>query len=108
MDDKILNNLDINAQIIPGYAAAGLILGMKIELIKKQLLDSLQHKVIDNKFVINSTPIHEYRNTDTVLYFSNDILVQIGLIGNYKGKLDCRLGLGDLARDFEAFVWTNY
>ena len=76
-DRKII--IDFDGEIIPGHGAAGLVLGTNRIEIDKRLLDS----------------------DDITLHFEEDMLTQIGVTGDYKGKLISNLGLGDLVSDFE-------
>jgi len=93
--------IDLNAPIIPGHGAAGLTLGIKKSEIDKYDLDSFKSKEIVNEYVLTKDKSFEYWTNDIVLFFTNNELTQICLTGNYKGKLDSDLGLGDLVKDFE-------
>lgn len=98
---KNIYKIDENAPIIPGKSAAGFTLGIKKSDIDKQVLDLFEFIEIYNKYLPECPPLHEYRTKDLILHFYENKLTQIGLIGNYKGKLDDNLGLGDLVKDFE-------
>lgn len=98
--------IDLNAAIIAGKSAAGFILGINKEDIDKQVLISFEFIEIYNKYLPDYPPLNEYRTKDVILHFHENKLTQIGLIGNYNGKLDNNLGLGDLVRDFEV-VYGN-
>lgn len=100
LNDK-KHQIDLNAKIVPGQSAAGFTLGTKKNDIEKQVLDSFEFIEIHSKHSSNFPPLHEYRTTSLILHFNQDLLTQIRLIGNYKGKLEANLGLGDLVKDFE-------
>lgn len=93
--------IDLNALIIPGQSAGGFSLGLKRDDIEKQILDSFEFSEIYNKYLPDFPPLLEYQTEDLILHFDKDELTQIGMIKNYKGKLESNLGLGDLLKDFE-------
>lgn len=93
--------IDLNAPIVPGHSAAGFTIGMMIRDIDAEVLGSFRFTEKINKYISDLPPLHEYSTDDIILYFNRDKLTQIGLMGNYKGKLETNLGLGDMVRDFE-------
>lgn len=101
MIQKHKYQIDSNAPIIPGQSAGGFSLGLKKSEIENHVLDSFEFREIYNKNLPDFPPLHEYRTENIVLHFEKDTLTQIGLINNYKGRLDSNLGLGDLVKDFE-------
>ncbi len=94
-------DIDLNAEIIPHLSARVLELGILITDIEQQLLDKFDNKEIYNKYLPDFPPLIEYSTNDIILHFYENKLNQIGLIGNYQGKLKSNLGLGDLVRNFE-------
>ena len=71
--------------------------------IDKRVLNKFKYRENYNEYVPNQPPLIEYRTDEIVLHFYDNKLNQIGLIGNYNGKLESNLGLGDLVESFEKY-----
>jgi hypothetical protein len=93
--------IDLNAEIIPYKSAGGFELGIMKNDIDKKELAKFEYNEIINKYLPEHPPLIEYKTEDIILHFYENKLNQIGLIGNYAGKLKSNLGLGDLVKDFE-------
>lgn len=62
-----------------------------------------------SSFWVDGPPRHsKWINEHIVLWFTNDILSQIGLTYGYTGKLSSGLGIGDLVSEFEAIYGGMY
>src|SRR5690606_10872348 len=94
------NQIDFLAPIIPGKSAGGFELGMKKDEINNKVIESFAREVIKNKYVPDIS-LTRFSSKDLILFFTNGILDQIGVVGNYKGKLESGLGLGNYVHEFE-------
>jgi hypothetical protein len=91
--------IDLDAPILPGRGAAGLMLGDQIESVLAECPDVFDAEEIVNPYTpVNTT---RYRSPSVSLLEENGQVVQIMIHGNYRGKLDCQIGLGSTIADIQ-------
>ena len=93
--------INLKAEIRPHKGAGGFVLGTMISEIKKEVLSQFERKEIHNKYLPNHPPLIEYTTKEIILHFYENKLNQIGMIGNYAGKLHPNLGIGSIVSQFE-------
>jgi hypothetical protein len=92
--------LNLTAKIIPGESAGGFTIGMKIDNIPAEKLSYFEVKNM-LKFSEIVENHRRFISDNLVLYTTDNIITQIGVFGNYLGKTDEDLGIGNLVVEFE-------
>jgi len=90
-----------DAPILPGKGAAGLILGEQIETLLAKYPDVFGAEEIVNPYV--AVNVTRYRSPSVSLWEENGHVFQVMVHGDYRGKLDCQIGLGSTIADIQSF-----
>lgn len=91
--------IDLDAPIIPGKGAAGLVLNAQIEPILEENPGVFKSEKIVNSFVpVNLT---RYRSPAVDLWEEDGCIVQIMVHSEYQGKLDSKIGIGSTVADIQ-------
>lgn len=96
------NPFDIEAPIIPGKSAAGLVLGLSIHELGKDALKNWQSWIIEADYITYQKGRRNLSRQETIVYssqnytlfFEKQILTQICVSGNYQGKYQQIFGVG--------------
>lgn len=95
--------IDFTAPIVPGYAAGGVILGMRIEnILQDTEIPFSSHRV--SVPGVGDLGTVEYRSDSIYLWARQGIIWQIMVRGDYQGKTAEGIGIGSTFEDIRKLI----
>ncbi len=87
--------IDLNAPIIPGKSAAGILLGSDVHYVLGSSQSSVEEQRLTDK-------LHLHDFGAVKVWSSNHVVSQIGVFFGYAGTLNSKIGIGTTIADVES------
>jgi hypothetical protein len=92
---------DLDAPIIPGQSAGGIVVGSRIEAVLRDAGELFTPEPVASPFIPESERCTRYRSPAIDLWVKDGIVTQVGVHDGYRGKLSGAVGIGSTVGDLE-------